>query len=878
VRLFEPVKDKFGGLALRAAALFCLILGSVHAFAQAPAGIPRDLARLRAQQLKDVRYQLSYKITPKADFVEGHEELRFVQNADDRGILPEWLDFREGSISSLTINGQTASTEIQNGHVELPARMLKLDENVIVIDFKAPVAPAGKAITRFEDKDDGSEYIYTLFVPMDAEMAFPCFDQPDLKARFKLYVTAPQEWTVISNTDRHETTGENTSAAGQHRIEFAETKPISTYLFAFAAGPFQKVHDTPGLPGLYVRKSKLQKAEVEAAAVQQVTADGIKYLSDYFAQPFPFPKYDMVMIPGFAYGGMEHAGATFLREESILFRTAPTHSDRLNRDILLLHELTHQWFGDLVTMRWFDDLWLKEGFAQYMAYHALNSLKPNENVWKRFYQAIKPAAYAIDSTQGTTPIYQDIPNLKDAKSAYGAIVYSKAPGVIKQLAFVVGDDQFRDGLRLYLKEHAYANAEWNDLVRALERTSKKPLGPWADAWIKKRGMPQVDVEWTCDDQKLINHFSLHQRNVLGEGGVWPMGMEIWMDTPHNGVWSIQTMFETEKIEFTRAIHYPCPTIVFANSKDYAYGRFLLDLVSRKAVVSQIAAVDDVFKRTLLWGSLWDSVREAEMDPREYIDLALRTLPAEKDESLAQSIIGRTITALHRYVSAEVRRQLAPKMEALAADQMLHSTSQDMRITWFRALRGVAETATARGQLKDMLSGKLTVPGVELRPLDRWNIVESLVAQNDIETAAVLAVEEKRDPSGDGKKYAYMAAAARPDADTKKHYFDEYLHDAARPEDWIEISLGSFNWWNQSDLTLPYLGPALNALPQVKRERKIFFMLAWLNAFIGGQQSAAAQKQVHDFLNAADLDKDLRLKILEVVDELDRTVKIRGKYR
>ena len=281
------------------------------------------------------------------------------------------------------------------------------------------------------------------------------------------------------------------------RTEFAETQPISTYLFAFAAGPFQKVHDTPGLPGLYVRKSKLQKAEAEAAAVQQITADGIKYLSDYFAQPFPFPKYDMVMIPGFAYGGMEHAGATFLREESILFRTAPTHSDRLNRDILLLHELTHQWFGDLVTMRWFDDLWLKEGFAQYMAYHALNALKPNENVWKRFYQAIKPAAYAIDSTQGTTPIYQDIPNLKDAKSAYGAIVYSKAPGVIKQLAFVVGEDQFRDGLRLYLKEHAYANAEWNDLVKALERVSKKPLGPWADAWIKRRGMPQVDVAWSC---------------------------------------------------------------------------------------------------------------------------------------------------------------------------------------------------------------------------------------------------------------------------------------------------------------------------------------------------------------------------------------------
>jgi aminopeptidase N len=202
----------------------------------------------------------------------------------------------------------------------------------------------------------------------------------------------------------------------------------------------------------------------------------------------------------------------------------------------------------------------------------------------------------------------------------------------------------------------------------------------------------------------------------------------------------------------------------------------------------------------------------------------------------------------------------------------------MRITWFRALRGVADTEKARGELKDMLSGKLTVPGVELRPLDRWNIVESLVAQNDPEAEAVLAAEEKRDPSGDGKKYAFMAAAARPKAEVKKTYFEEYLHKADRPEDWIEISLGSFNWWNQSELTLPYLGPALDALPQVKRERKIFFMLAWLNSFIGGQQSAAAQKQVHDFLDKAQLDNDLRLKILEVVDELDRTVKIRGKYK
>ncbi len=899
----------FISFALIAAQLFGQAPGqpqSASGAAAAPDGIPRELARFRAQQIKDVRYQLSYTISQKAASIPGHEELRFVQNADDRGILTEWLDFRDGAISKLTVNGQSAATTVQNGHVELPGKLLKLGENLVEIDFTAPVAPAGKAITRFEDKDDGSEYIYTLFVPMDADMAFPCFDQPDLKARFTLTVSAPEDWEVISNSalsfipEEHLSVKVGSREMAVKRVAFAETKPISTYLFAFAAGPFKKVNDKPGLPGLYVRKSKFGKAQAEAAAVQQITADGIKYLSGYFAQPFPFPKYDMVMIPGFAYGGMEHAGATFLREESILFRTAPTHSDRLNRDILLLHELTHQWFGDLVTMRWFDDLWLKEGFAQYMAYHALNALKPNENVWKRFYQAIKPAAYAIDSTQGTTPIYQEIPNLKDAKSAYGAIVYSKAPGVMKQLAFLLGEDfddvvrsyvaekvekrrhtDFRDGLRLYLKEHAYGNAEWSDLVHAFERTSGKSLGAWADAWIKKRGMPQVDVAWSCDHEGAegIVHVRLTQHDVLGEGGVWPVATEIMMartEAENNTISRVEWQDTSTRTGGPDA--RGCPNYIFANYEDEAYGRFLLDPVSRSAVMAGLGEINDVFERTLLWGSLWDSVREAEMDPREYIELVLRLLPKEEDESLAQSILVRTITALHRYVSPEVRAQLGPKMEALAYDQMLHSQSVDMRITWFRALRGVAETQKARDELKDMLSGKLQVPGIELRPLDRWNMVASLIALNDPEAEAVLAAEEKRDPSGDGKKYAYMAKAAEPRAEVKKTYFDEYLHDASRPEDWIEQSLGSFNYWNQPELTLPYLRPALDALPQVKRERKIFFLLGWLNAFIGGQQSEAADKEVHEYLNTAAMDKDLRLKILEVVDELDRTVKIRAKYK
>ncbi|HEV2351287.1 MAG TPA: M1 family aminopeptidase [Terriglobia bacterium] len=849
-------------------ALLLLFLSAARAFASAPEGIPRDLARQRAAQISGVRYQLRFDLVPRANTISGREELTFSL----RTAQPVLLDYRDGTINGMLVNGARVSPEIENGHLELSAANLRAGENNLSINFISRVAPAGKAFTRFEDRDDHTEYIYTLFVPMDASMAFPCFDQPDIKARFRLSIAAPASWTIISNT----AVETSASKGAARQVTFAETRPLSTYLLAFAAGPFRKVHDRPGWPGLYVRQSMAARAQSEAPEVQQTAAQGIEYLSKYFNQPFPFPKYDMVLIPGFAYGGMEHAGATFLREEAVLFRRAPTHSDLIGRDLLVLHELTHQWFGDFTTMRWFDDLWLKEGFAQYMAYQTLASLKPGENIWKRFYESIKPGAYAIDSTPGTTPIYQDIPNLKDAKSAYGAIVYSKAPGVLKQLAFVLGTDQFRDGLRVYLKDHAYSNAEWSDLVRALEQVSKQPLGPWAEMWIRHRGMPQVDVAWSCGGNRLTR-LALSQHDVLGTRDIWPIATQVLLNFPVGPPLQIRVNLNQPSVMVPEATGKPCPQWVFANDQDEAYGRFLLDAASEKIVMEQLGSVEDLFRRTLLWGSLWDGVRQAQLAPRAYLGLAVKLAPTEKDESLLQSILGHTTTALHRYVSRKTRAQFVPGLETLASERMVNSGDRSRRITWFRALRGLAETPGGLAQLKALLDGQLSVPGVELRSLDRWGLVTALIALGDPQADAIFNSEKQRDHSGDGQKYAYAAEAARPDPATKRKYFDDYLHHPARPEDWIEQSLGAFNYWNQSALTEPYLKPALQALPRIKRQRKIFFLMGWLNAFVDSQKSPHAQAEVSIFLQTAPLDKDLQLKILQVKDELDRTVTIRRKF-
>jgi aminopeptidase N len=699
-----------------------------------------------------------------------------------------------------------------------------------------------------------------------------------LKARFTLTLAAPENWIAISNTEVEKTGRTDGEPPNFQRTYFRETKPISTYLFAFAAGPFKQIAAS-GAPvplRVFVRQSKLKRAEEEWPEVARLTREGIKHNVSFFGHEFPFAKYDQVLIPGFAYGGMEHAGATFLREDSVLFRTTPTQSDKYNRASLVLHELAHQWFGDLVTMRWFDDLWLKEGFANLMAYHAMAAIYDANQMWRRFYLTHRPTAYGIDATKGTTPIYQEVRNLRDAKSAYGAIVYQKAPSLLRALSFVIGEEKFRDGVRLFLKEHAYANAEWSDLIAACERASGQKLEAWADAWIKRRGMPQVDVALSCNAQGVIEKLELTQHDVLGEGGVWPINARLLLAYDDAAPTRIPVKFDIPSTVITEVVGKKCPAYVFANDGDFGYGRFMLDARSRQALLTRIGKVEDLFLKTMLWGALWDAVREAEMNPNEYIALVLKTLPTENDEELTQSLLARTNTSFERYLSPQQQAAIAPQLEQLCFDRMLQSSELGLRITYFRAFRSLATTDKARGQLKDILAGKLSIPGVEIKPLDRWQIIRSLLAHGDAQGLALLDAERKRDATDDGRKQAYIVEAARAHADTKRRYFDDYLKNKSVPEDWVEGSLGAFNSSNQSGLTLPYLKPALEALPQVKRERKIFFVLAWLNAFIGGQHTQGALDEVRTFLRTNKLDRDLELKVLEVTDELERTVKIRAR--
>jgi aminopeptidase N len=415
-------------------------------------GVSLPLARHRAATLRDVRYELDLDVMDSTR-APGRVTVAFQRS----GVGDLVLDFRGISVDSGTANGQSFAPEWRDGHIIVPAELLGPGENTVSLPFVSAIAPAGASIIRYDDATDGSRYLYTLLVPSDAQMLFPAFDQPDLKAKLTFALTVPADWQVLANGPE---AGRSPAGDGATRWTFAETRPLSTYLMAFAAGPWAVLRgDARGAPAvaspadaaeqnaaaadstqataagngsvaramrLFVRKSRAR--EVDADTLLRLTRDGLARLEGYFDLPYPFAKLDILLAPAFPFGGMEHVGAIFFNESSFIFREPPTLTRRLGRMNTINHELAHQWFGDLVTMKWFDDLWLKEGFATYMAAKMQDALSPDANAWKTFYLRNKPSAYAVDATTGTTPVWQELSNLDQAKSNYGPIVYTTGQG------------------------------------------------------------------------------------------------------------------------------------------------------------------------------------------------------------------------------------------------------------------------------------------------------------------------------------------------------------------------------------------------------------------------------------------------------------------
>jgi aminopeptidase N len=510
-----------------------------------------------------------------------------------------------------------------------------------------------------------------------------------------------------------------------------------------------------------------------------------------------------------------------------------------------------------------------------MAAKTAEALLPTQSVWTAFY-ALKTSAYRTDVTLGTTPIYRPLANLSGAKSVYGNIVYGKAPAVLRQAEFFVGEAAFRTAVRHFLKDHAHGSAGWNDLVRALQRASRRNLRDWAKAWVRTRGMPEIRLSWDIDRDGRPKNMLLDQRDVIAEGGIWPMKVTVFA-LPEKG---LPRSVDVELSGARTAVPLdgmPEIEIAFANFGDYGYGRFLLDPASRKAVLERPEIVQGSLFRALMFGSLWESVRDAEIAPLAYLDFVVGVAPVETDPVTLASLLQRAQVAFLSYSSDMQRNGSAPRFEQFLVEGMLHAETPSRRITFLRTFTACAWSDNGRAQLKALLSGALDVPGVKLSSRDRFRAIARLLALDDPDAPPLLAAQIAADPGADGRRYAFAAGAAERSAQAKRAYFERFFNDAGLAESWVEEALGTFNTVEHADLTQPFLDLALAALPELKKKRKIFFVNDWLAAFVGGQVDSQALDQVESFSRQPGLDPDLRLQVLEVMDSLARTVKIRARF-
>lgn len=837
-------------------------------------GISIELAQRRAAQISAIHYDLSLDLTA-ADTATGIVMIRFdrVQNGGDLV-----LDFRGPVLADLTVNDRPLSTTGRvDGHLVLPAALLKTGTNVVAARFATPIAASGAAIIRYHDDKDGQTYLYTLLVPSDANLLFPCFDQPDLKARFRWTLTAPPAWTVIANgpLDTQQ------PATGVTRWRFAETEPIPTYLAAFAAGPW--THWTSAPAGerpinLYARTSR--RAEVDAEAQIATNRAAVRWLSDWFGVPFPFAKLDLLLAPAFPFGGMEHVGAVFYNEDRFIFREPPTLPQRVGRDATIYHEISHQWFGDDVTMRWFDDLWLKEGFSTYMAARIQAELQPDSNAWTTFLLSTKTPAYRADATSGTQALWQPLENLDAAKSNYGPIVYNKAPAVIKQLAFLVGETGFRRGLNRFLSDHAYGNATWQDLLGAVGRASGVDLTAFGSQYMLRAGLPRVDTQIEVTGDR-IGSLTLVQRPVRSlpgdRGGAWPMKVRVRLGYRDRADVVLDAAFDGGKAIVAGAAGLPVPDYVWPNDDDQGYGLFLPDDRTVTWIVKNVSTVKDSLLRALLWSAVWDTVRDVRFAPMRYIAMLLDHLPAEIDEQISRTILSRGATALDVYLPDDASAPLRPQWEqALLARIDDPTLGYGLRKDALDRLIATARTPLALARLHDLLAGRATLFGAAVRQPTRWAIVRRLIAIGAPDAAALFAAEQRLDRSSEAVKDAFVARAATPDRSVKTSYFSRYFDDAALNEAWASESLGAFNTIEEAALTLPFLRPALDRLEWIRQNRRIFFLPAWIDAFISGQRDPAALQVVDRFLDAHPaLPIDVRRKVLTARDELALTVRIRA---
>jgi len=688
-----------------------------------------ELAVDRAARISNLRYELSFEIPEGiADPVSGRAVVRF----DLAEPAPMTLDFAAPSdhLHDVSVNGQASQARLIDEHIVIAGEETRAGTNEVEVSFRAGDA----ALNR------NAEFLYALFVPARARLAFPCFDQPDLKARYSLTLVVPGSWEAIANGP--EIAAEATDTDGRRRLRFAETEPVPTYLFAFAAGRFQIETAERGgrILRMFHRETDRARLERNRDAIFDLHASALAWLEDYTAYPYPWGKFDFVLIPSFQFGGMEHPGAIYYDANALMLEESVTEGQLLRRASLIAHETSHMWFGDLVTMKWFDDVWMKEVFANFLAEKIVNPEFPGVNHELRFLTAHYPAAYSVDRTAGTHPIRQELLNLNEAGSLYGPIIYQKAPIVMRQLERLVGADALRDGLRIYLRTHAFANATWRDLIAILDPLTGHDLAAWSHAWVDQAGRPLIRTEVTTgEDGGRVLRF-VQRDPVADRGLMWTQQVQALVGSDR-GTTTVPLTLQGDasvvpSAGLPRRISFVLPT-----GGGLAYGEFELDAESRRWLLEYVDRLDDPVARGAAWVTLWDEMLANRIAPADFARAIVRALPRESVEQNVQLIVRYLNTLFWRFLRTEDRAIVGADFERVLQNGWTRTTSSSLKATFFNAFRSMVTTESGVALLERVWRRDQAITGLT------FGEIEEAAMAHVARVAAAVAMQRREQIAG-----------------------------------------------------------------------------------------------------------------------------------
>ncbi len=817
-------------------------------------GVPLELATKRAQSIDALSYELSFTIPANpGEPITGHEIIKFSTKDVTEPLV---LDFTPGAdhLNSITIAGRPSHYRLVPDHIIIPTQELASEENAIEIRFQAGDASLNR----------NPEFMYTLFVPSRAHLAFPCFDQPNLKARFSLELNIPKEWQAVSNgaDTFHEAADERV------RIRYAETQPIPTYLFAFAAGKFQV--ETAERNGrwyrMFHRETDAKKVARNAGAAFDLHASSLDWLEKYTGIPYRFGKFDFVLIPSFQFSGMEHPGAIFYNSASVLLDESATENQMLNRATTIAHETSHMWFGDLVTMQWFNDVWMKEVFANFMAAKIVNPAFPNVNHDLRFLVSHYPAAYAVDRTAGTHPIRQELANLDEAGSLYGNIIYDKAPIVMRQLERILGPDKLQNGLQAYLKQYQFGNATWLDLIKILGSRSDTDLTSWSHAWVEEAGRPSIRT--VIQD---LNGAFVQSDPQPGRSLKWTEQLDVLAGNFSNIV-SVPVELHDERTDLKLPAGSPAPEFILPTGGGLGYGDFTLDDSTRSYLLQHLPEFRDPLTRGAAWVTLWEEMLDRRIAASEFVSSGMAALAKEDTEQNIQLLVGYLNDAFWTFLTDAQRKDAGPKLEQLLRTGIDQTKSSTTKATYFSGFRSIVTTTDGVAFLERVWRRQQTIPGLKLAEPDEATMALELAVRSVPDSASILEEQRGRFMNPDRKaRFEFVMPAVSERQDVRDRWFDS-LKDVnnRQHEPWVLEGLQYLHHPLRAAQSEKYIPPSLGLLVEIQRTGDIFFPTRWMNATLAGHNSRMAAETVRRFL-ADQKDYPIRLRriILQAADELFR---------